>query len=376
MVRRILHVVGGMNRGGVETWLMHVLRHIDRDRFKMDFLVHTTEPCAYDDEIRSLGARIIPCPYPQQPWQYARSFRRVLREYGPYDVVHSHVHHFSGFVMRIAAHHDVPCRIAHSHTDTRLIEESASISRQVYLAAMSRWMQRYTTLGLAISGAAAESMFPSGWQADPRYRILYYGIDLGPFQHSVDKRSLRAEFGIPANAFVIGHVGRFVDVKNHGFVVRVARELFQMLPDAYLLLVGDGPTRQQTEILVQELGIAERVVFAGMRSDVADVMIGGMDAFIFPSLYEGFGLVALEAQAAGIPVVMATTVPHEVAAIPELCTRLSLDDLIPHWVEKIVAIRRCDSRLGREVVIDRLTDSPFNIDNAIETLTSYYESSK
>ena len=99
---RVLHVLGGMNRGGVETWLMHVLRHIDRNRFRMDFLVHTVNPCAYDDEIHSLGSEIIPCLHPSRPWTYVRNFKRILREHGPYDVVHSHVHHFSGHILRLA----------------------------------------------------------------------------------------------------------------------------------------------------------------------------------------------------------------------------------------------------------------------------------
>ncbi len=97
---RILHVLGGMVRGGIETWLMHMLRNIDRQRFRMDFLTHTEEHCAHDDEVRSLGSRIISCLHPRRPLQYARRFRRVLRQYGPYDVVHSHVHHYSGYVLR------------------------------------------------------------------------------------------------------------------------------------------------------------------------------------------------------------------------------------------------------------------------------------
>src|SRR5687767_5193598 len=99
MTTRILNIVGRMDRGGVETWLMHVLRHIDRERFQMDFLVHTDQPSAYDDEIRSLGAKIIPCPYPsyRRPWAYARSFKQILREQERYDVIHSHVFYFSGY---------------------------------------------------------------------------------------------------------------------------------------------------------------------------------------------------------------------------------------------------------------------------------------
>ena len=105
---RILHVVGGMERAGVETWLMNVLRHIDRERFSMDFLVHTTHTCSFDDEIRSLGSKLIPCLHPSRPWLYAQNLMHTLDKEGPYDVIHSHVHLFSGFVMRLAKRAGVP----------------------------------------------------------------------------------------------------------------------------------------------------------------------------------------------------------------------------------------------------------------------------
>lgn len=123
---RILHVLGGMERAGAETWLMHLLRMIDRDRYRMDFLVHVPEPQDYDDEIRALGSSILPCPHTRNPCRYARAFGEILRAHGPYDVVHSHVHHHSGFVLRLAKHAGVPTRIAHSHLDDAQAEAHAS----------------------------------------------------------------------------------------------------------------------------------------------------------------------------------------------------------------------------------------------------------
>src|SRR3954453_21935810 len=112
---RILHVVGAMNRGGVETWLMHVLRHIDRHRFVMDFLTQSTNPGQFDEEIRDLGSRVLYCLNPHRPWLYAAGMRRVLAANQPYQIIHSHLHHYSGFVLRLAKRAGVPGRIAHSH---------------------------------------------------------------------------------------------------------------------------------------------------------------------------------------------------------------------------------------------------------------------
>lgn len=148
---RVLHVVGGMNRGGVETWLMHVLRHINRQEFQMDFLVHTDESCVYDSEIRRLGSKIIPCLHPSRPFSYARRLWCVLRDGGPYDIVHSHVHHYSGFVLRVARSAGVRSRITHSHNDMRLPDSTAGAIRGLYLRGMKRWNAQEATMGLAAS---------------------------------------------------------------------------------------------------------------------------------------------------------------------------------------------------------------------------------
>src|SRR5271157_154375 len=123
---RILHVVGSMDRGGVETWLMNVLRHIDRDRFRMDFLVHTNQPAAYDAEVQSLGARILRCPATRHPIRYARRFLKIAKQFGPFDVLHSHVHDYSGYVVWLGRLAGVPIRISHSHNDTRTVRAAAT----------------------------------------------------------------------------------------------------------------------------------------------------------------------------------------------------------------------------------------------------------
>src|SRR6266852_3082574 len=142
---RILHVLGAMNRAGAETWLMHVLRNIDRDRFRMDFMVHTERRGDYDDEIELLGSRVLVCAPPSNPVAYARAFLRILREHGPYDAVHSHVHHFSGLVLRLARSAGVRTRIAHSHSDTTKLDAQSSLSRRLYLWSGRRWIRRHAS---------------------------------------------------------------------------------------------------------------------------------------------------------------------------------------------------------------------------------------
>lgn len=372
MTKRILHIVGGMNRGGVETWLMHVLRHIDREQYRMDFLVHTTQPCAYDDEIRSLGSRIIPCLHPSKPLTYARNFKRILREYGPYDVVHSHVHHFSGYVLRLAAQMGIPIRIAHSHSDTKAAYAKANLPRQIYLRLTEYWVRQYATHGLGVSEQAAVALFGPHWRNDRRWSILLYGIDLRPFAAEEDRITVRAEFGILSNAHVIGHVGRFVDVKNHTFLIDVVAEAVKLDPDTVCLLIGDGPLRPEIQQKVQDCGLSRHVVFAGLRADIPRVMKAAMDCFVFPSHYEGLGIVLIEAQAAGLPCIYSDVIPKEVIIVPELMHAASLDSPAADWVKVIQHIRQTKSNLPQAQALHRVMQSPFGIQVSAQGLKVVY----
>jgi len=336
---RILHVLGKMERAGVETWLMHLLRMIDRDHYQMDFLVHFTGPGDYDDEIRALGSAVIICPHTRQPLRYARDFLRVLKEHGPYDVVHSHVHQYSGFVLRLAKWAGVPVRIVHSHLDTAAFEAQVSPQRKAYLKLMHHWIDAYATDGLAASRQAADDLFGAGWEADPRYRTLFCGVDFSPFAAAVCPKEVRAEFHIPHNAFVIGHVGRFTDQKNHAFLLDVADAVVKRDSAAYFLLVGEGELRPEVMARTNRMGLGAHVIFAGSRADVPRLMRGAMDTFVFPSRYEGLGLVLVEAQAAGLPCVFSDVVPCEADIVPPLVRRLSLNAPASEWADALLAAR-------------------------------------
>jgi glycosyltransferase involved in cell wall biosynthesis len=361
MKTRILHVVGGMNRGGVETWLMSVMRQ-KRDRISMDFLVHTAEPCVYDAEILELGGRIIPCLSPNRPWQYAQRFHQIVRS-GAYDVVHSHVHHYSGYVLRLAEQAGVPIRIAHSHNNTQSVEMKRGLPRQWYLNLMKQWIEQHATLKLACSQSAAIDLFN-----DRDYQILPYGVDLEPFQAPIDSRSIRCELGIPSDAFVIGHVGRFDYQKNHSFLLRIMAEIVKRDRSAWLLLVGVGELRSQIEQIAEELELSDRVTFAGSRPDVPRLMRGAMDVFVFPSHYEGLGLVLIEAQAAGLPCVVSDVIPAEVEIVPGLLDRKSSSEPASSWAEIVLSRRNLTIPNALETVYQ----SSFNIQTAVDQLEKLY----
>jgi len=363
-----------MNRGGAETWLLNVARKIDRARFHLDFLVHTTQPAAYDEELRALGCRILPCPTFRHPPRYAAALKAICRQYGPYDVVHSHVHFFSGHVLRIARQAGIPLRIAHSHNDTLADDARAGLLRRMYLSMMRRWLHRHATLGLAASAKAAAALFGTHWQQDARWQVLFCGIDLKPFQAPGDRPRIRAEFGIPPDALVIGHVGRFEPQKNHARLVEIFDAVRARGRDAWLLLVGQGSLRAEVERQVSSLGLRDRVIFAGPRGDVPQLMLGGMDCVVFPSRFEGLPLVLVEAQAAGLPCIIADTIAPETAVVPRLVRQLSLDDSTATWADTILRLAQPVTAGQQAECRAAVARSPLSIESSVAGLERVYAS--
>ena len=368
---RILHVVGGMQRGGIETWLMHVLRRVDRNRFQMDFLSHTREACAFDAEIKGLGCKVIRGPDPHRPWQYRRELNLILKEHGPYDVLHSHVHHFNGYVLKLAKAAGIPRRFAHSHNDTKECDKGAGVPRRLYLTTMQKWINRYATRCIGASGVAGAALFGDSWRSDARARTLFYSIDLRPFHFPLDAQAVRSELDIAPDAFVIGHAGRFVAQKNHAFLLNIFAEVARREPAAVLLLLGTGPLREPIARQALEMGIAERVIFGGVRSDVPRLMRGAMDIFLLPSLHEGLPVVLLEAQAAGRPSVISDVIATESDAVKPLIHRLSLTDSPDAWARTILRLRSSQPVRPGDALA-QMSATSFNVENSIRELEELY----
>jgi glycosyltransferase involved in cell wall biosynthesis len=371
---RVLHILGGLDQGGIETWLMHVLRGLDRQQVAMDFLIHAEHDCAYAEEVRRLGGRIFVCPYPERPWRYARDFCRIVRRYGPYDIVHSHVHHFSGYVLYLAKCFGITSRIAHSHNDTTVAEQGHSRWRQYYLAGMRWAIQQYATLGLACSEEAGADLFGRSWGDDRRWQTIYYGIRLPNAVPATRNVDLRGNLGIPANAFVIGHVGRLVEQKNHDFLLEIAAELVKQHAQLRLLLIGQGELQPHLTQRIAELGLGGHVMLLGTRSDILPLMRDVMDIFVFPSRHEGLGIVLLEAQAMGLPCVISDVIPAAVDVIPEIVQRVSLDQAPVTWANAISNWRHYKQMIDADGAMAELQRSPFNIAVSQQCLLTFYQS--
>lgn len=368
----VLHLAGRLNRGGIETWLLNVLRAAHDANLKMDVLVVTDLPGELDDAVRETGARLFVTNRPLNPFGQLYDLRKIHQTSGPYNIVHSHVQP-GGIQLRLAKHCGIPVRIAHSHT-TELMMPTLRLHQKLVARLTTRWVRRYATAGLACSEAAAATLFGKNWRYDPRWQVLHYGIDLAPFHRTSDQRcELRRAFGIPDDAFVIGHVGRMSPEKNHRFLVSLAREIVRQLPEAYFVLVGDGPLRPEIEARIQQDGLTARVQMLGSRGDVPNLMTNLFDMFLFPSLYEGLPISIIEAQAAGLPIVASEAVPTEAVVVPQLVRRLSFGEPPSQWIKTLMDLRQTASIVRQEDALVLIERSDFNIRVCTAKLFRLYE---
>jgi glycosyltransferase involved in cell wall biosynthesis len=365
---KVLHILGTMDPGGVETWLMHLLRNIDRDRFQFHFCTFGPQPGLYATEVERLGGKVLRCPKTANLVAFGGRFQRILRE-GNYDVVHSHVHFFSGAVLRWANAEGVPLRIAHSHTSHD--DRPNTWARRSYRKLMQVWTGRYATHGLAASRLAAANLFGENWQADSRVRVLYYGIDLDPFRQPINREEVRRELGVPLEAPVVGHVGRFVHPKNHSFILEIAAGILEKRPDIHFLLVGSGPLLPETEARAKAMGLSDKIHFAGTRTDVARLMRGAMDVFIFPSLWEGLPVTVIEAQAAGLRCILSDRVTVEANILPEQVIQLPASKTPEEWATKTIdALRR--GRVRDESAVRAVACTDFCVQQSSLFLSDLY----
>ena len=156
-------------------------------------------------------------------------------------------------------------------------------------------------------------------------------------------------------------------------LVDIAQEIAKREENFALLLIGDGPLRPAIENRVAQAGLTDKVIFLGLRDDVPRLMLGAMDVFLFPSLFEGLGLVLVEAQAAGVPCFISDVVPEEADVVPQLVYRLSLSLPAFTWAEAVLSARRAKENISQPEALGKVEQGPFNILTSVRKLECVYQ---
>ncbi|MFB6317644.1 glycosyltransferase [Saccharicrinis sp. FJH54] len=348
----VLHVLGRLNRGGAETLIMNLYRTIDRSKVQFHFVKHTNEKCAYDDEIISLGGKIhvIERYTGINHFIYVRLWKKLLKTNPEYTIIHGHIRSTASIYLLLAKKFN-RITIIHSHaTGSRgnLISRSVKNVMQLPIRYISDYF-------FACSEEAASWLFGKKKVSDTL--ILKNAINAETFRYD-DKirKKFRRSYGLE-NKLVLVHVGSFTKPKNHIFLLAIFKEILHKKNDTMLLLVGEGDLKQNLIERISADKLFDSVLFLGSRDDIPNILMGA-DAFIFPSIFEGFGIAALEAQASGLPTHVSDVLPTEIKAT-DLLFYHSLKKSAKEWAQEIIDNKiehrsdRVDSikELGYDIVV-------------------------
>lgn len=371
---RIIHFPGLFINGGVETFLMNVVRNINHERFQFDFCVPREEKGPYDNELIRAGCHIINIPRIREVGirQYIKMVKRIISENGPYDVAHIHSAGFNGVYSVLAAKEAGIRRIiyhVHSTSDESIRGVPlAKLYRNIVSIVVKRLCSHY----LACSEEAASQVYGHKYLENSEVIILKNGIDLERFKPYELKEllAIRRKYGIPDNAIVVGNASRFVKGKNQEFLIKLTEDMSKK-KKFFLLLAGDGPTKSECELLAERLGLKKTVKFLGnLSQEKMPEFYNALDLFLFPSEHEGLGNVVIEAQACGIPCIVSTGVPP-VTNIGIGLWQLARHNAVSEWsnlVLNTVGTRIYDSASIKSAV----NQCGFNISNSVKVLESIY----
>lgn len=359
---RIGIILGKWVGGGVEAVMMNYYRHINKKNIQFDFICDNDSTNIPYEEIEKLGGRVILIPPYQRIFKYIKELKRVFKE-NNYKIVHSNINSLSVFPLFVAKIAGIPIRIAHSHSTSNKVEWKKNLLKQL----LRPFSKVYATHYFACTEHAGRWLFGNKEFDKGNVFLINNGIDVDLFKYNEKIREkIRGELDLNNDDIVIGHVGRFMKQKNHDFLIDIFNELYKKNNNYKLMLIGQGPLQDDMKKKVKDLGIEDVVMFLGQKSDVNEYY-QAMDLFLFPSLYEGLGMVFVEAQAAGLPAIASTEVP-EVAKVSDRAFFIGLSEPIKVWVDKI----KQASKLKRKSDIKRIKESGFDIVTEVKKLEEKY----
>ncbi len=361
---RIAQIIGKWLGGGVEAVVMNYYHHIDRTKIQFDFICDNDSTNIPYKEIEELGGKVILIPPYQKVFKYHKELKKVLKD-GNYKIVHSHINTLSVFSLFAAKCAGVPVRIAHSHSTTNKKEWKKNIVK----VTLRSFTKLVATDYMACTEHAGRWMFGTKAFDNDKVYILNNAIDLDKFKYDEKlRKKIRKELKLSDNTVVIGHIGRFVAQKNHTQLIDIFNEYHKNNNNSVLMLIGQGPLMEEIKEKVNNLGLKDCVIFLGQK-DNANEYYNAMDLFLFPSLYEGLGMVVIEAQVNGLPCVVSDEVP-KIAKISDNIKFISIKDSGLRWVSILEDLNNSSRNKNNNTAFDKYDIKLENI-----KLTDFYLSS-
>lgn len=362
---RVLQVIGAMDRAGAETMIMNYYRNMDRTQIQFDFLVHTEHRCDYDGEIESLGGNIYHIPHYTglNHFLYQRACKQFFESHPEISLVHGHIGSGAAVYLSEAKKAGLHT-IAHAHS-----ENFYTGLNKVAFSLVTKPIKNKADSFFACSAKACFDTFGKQVFQNKDYLVINNAIDVERYQRALTYRgTYRDRLGL-TNKPTLGHIGRFIEVKNQIFLIEVFSNIVRHIPEAQLLLIGDGPLKKTLEKRIQDLDLLHNVHILGKREDIPE-LLAAMDLFVFPSLKEGLPVSVIEAQASGLPMLLSDGITAEAAVLPT-CKRLPLSIGSENWSKEALSLLA--DTPNRKNAFTLLNGAGFDITQNAHQLAAFYE---
>lgn len=360
----ILMVVANTRMGGAQAFILNILRNIDHDRFHIDFAINFyAENNGIEDECRQYGCKFHILPYFKvyNYLSYYREWDKFLSTH-KYDIVYAHATNSASLFLKIAKKYGMRT-IAHSHSAGYRGGRIEQLTKKFF----AKGVGKVADYWFACSDKAAERLYGIDYRQYPHYYDIPNAIEAQKYLYDEEIRQrVRLEIGVDDNTFLCGHVGTFSGPKNHLFLVDIFKDIVAQRPNARLVCCGAGALMSSVKEHARELGVLDKIIFAGVVKNCNEYMMA-MDVFIFPSIFEGFPVSILEAQATGLPLLMSDVITKEVD-LTSLVNRMSIKEHPSKWAEKVLSLESSQRDIYNEVI----SRSKYNMRETVKMFERLY----
>lgn len=359
-MKRILHIVGKMDRAGAETMLMNLYRYIDRTQVQFDFITFTTQEGDYDKEILALGGKIFPI-LANNPIERMFKLTNFLKEHPVYNIIHAHMLLSNAFHLLAAKNAGIQHRISHSHSTSN---GKNTLFSNLYQKFSIYLNNKLATRKIACGKAAAEYLFLNS----KNVWLLKNAVDLQLYREiSLTKKNYWSSLK-KINGLKLIQVGRLSEVKNQEFSLQVLKKLKEKGVVFTCFIVGQGPLESYLKNKVDEYCLNDNVYFLGIRDDVPELMAGA-DLMLMPSLHEGFPVVLVESQAVGLKSYISNNIAKEVDLGLGLINFESIENS-NLWFDKLLNYKKPD--ISQTKILEKLQFNGFDVNKNAQDLQDFY----
>ncbi|WP_194206468.1 glycosyltransferase [Superficieibacter sp. 1612_C1] len=359
--KNIVFVIGQLDIGGIESWLYDFVKRTN-NKYNFSFIVDKKHVGFYEPEIVSMGCEVIHISSSKNKLAYLYDLYKAFNNH-EYDICHTHVSFTNGLVVLIAKLCKIPKTISHSHSDRSEEVKGKSYFKRLFINFQITAVNLFSNHRIAVSTKSAECHY----HKTENIEIIPCGKDFSSLS-DFEKIYTPGEFGFNKEDVILGSVGRLELVKNHKFLLEIIRRLNE--PHIKLLIIGSGSQYNELIKTIDNYKIQDRVKIVQGSTDVLRIMRDIVHIFLFPSLHEGLGLAAIEAQAAGLPVIASTNVPNVVDLTDNIC-HLNTDD-INLWVSQLKKFGLNNQKKHVFCASEEVFNSAFSIENNISKVLRIY----